>query len=296
MTDETGAVAPAEPTTAPAVEAGEPVAVAEAAETTEATTEEAAPEEGEQPEETTEDDKPKRLPRSQRDKRKISYLAGENAKLAQEIAELRSLTEKAPKADAEPTLEGHGYDVDKFNDAKMRWNVRQEVVGLKTELQRDQLAERQNRLEQNRLAEINERADKIRASIPDFDKVLKDFADDDGKFERHVAEAVYRVGPELAYYLAKNPGIADELNELDPIEAAIRIGKLTPKLSLAQSNKQTKAPAPYFRLISKLKSVPKMLLPKKPYSRACLIAILSLSIARGYSALMYIKPREAPIA
>lgn len=245
MTDETtGATAPAETTTAPAVEDGKPAVAQEATvETTEAKPEGEA-ETTEENTEEAESDKPKRLPRSQRDKRKISYLAGENARLAQEIAELRTLAERAPKADAEPTLEQFNYDVDKFNDAKSRWNIRQEISSLKTELQRDQLTERQARLAQNRVRELQERADAIKDRVPDFDRVLKDFADDGGQFSEHVKEAVIRVGPELAYYLAKNPDIAEELNELEPIEAAIRIGELRPKLSLAQPRKQTQAPAP----------------------------------------------------
>ena len=38
--------------------------------------------------------------------------------------------------------------------------------------------------------------------------------------------------------------------------------------------------------MSKLKSVPRILFPSKPDSRACLIAIFSRSIANGYSARM----------
>lgn len=240
MTEETAAPAAAETTTAPAVEAGTPAAVAPESVAAE-TTEEVKPE-GEQPEgETTEDDKPRRLPRSQRDKRKISYLAGENARLAEEIASLRS---SAPKADTEPTLEAFNYDVDKFNDAKSRWNVRQELASFKEEQTRELLADRQRRLEQGRVSELQERAEAIKDRIPDFDKAIRKYVDDGGEFSQHVKEAVLRVGPELAYYLAKNPDVADELNELEPIEAAIRIGELRPKLSLAQSRKQTQAPVP----------------------------------------------------
>lgn len=242
MTDETtGVPALAEASTTPVVDPAKPAAVAEA---TAEVTEEVVKPEGETEPEATEGERPKRLPRSQRDKRKISYLAGENARLAQEIAELKAVTERAPKADAEPTLEAFNFDVDKFNDAKSRWNIRQEVNALKTELQRDQLTERQTRLAQTRLAELQERADAIKDRVPDFEKALREFADEGGEFAQHVKEAVLRVGPELAYYLAKNPDVADELNELEPYEAAIRIGELKPKLSLAQSRKQTQAPPP----------------------------------------------------
>ncbi len=51
----------------------------------------------------------------------------------------------------------------------------------------------------------------------------------------------------------------------------------------AVSSPQTNAPAPNLISISKLKSVPKIFFPKSPYSFACAIAILSFSIAVGYS-------------
>src|SRR5690606_28856770 len=49
----------------------------------------------------------------------------------------------------------------------------------------------------------------------------------------------------------------------------------------------TKAPAPMRTSKSKEKSVPRIFLPSKPYSFACLMAILSVLTAIGYSARQY---------
>ena len=47
--------------------------------------------------------------------------------------------------------------------------------------------------------------------------------------------------------------------------------------------------------MSKLNPVPSISLPSNPYSLAWPIATLSLCIARGYSALTYIRPFDAPM-
>ena len=52
----------------------------------------------------------------------------------------------------------------------------------------------------------------------------------------------------------------------------------------AVSSPQTNAPAPSLKSISKLKPVPNMSLPIRPYSLACFSAISSLLTAIGYSA------------
>lgn len=251
MTDETAPATPAaEPSTAPAVEPAKTDAVATEAtvETTEtaeaAETAEAKPEGEDSPAEG-DDDKPKRLPRSQRDKRKISYLAGQNAQLQQELNDLKAQIEKQPKTEeVEPTLEAYKYDVEKYQDAKLRWILKQEFDARNAQQQQERLREQEARLNRGRVAELNEKAEALSEILPDFHEVLKDFKDDGGEFSQTVKDAIVRVGPELAYYLAKNPKVADELNDMEPIEAAIRIGELRPKLSLAQPKKQTTAPAP----------------------------------------------------
>ncbi len=63
----------------------------------------------------------------------------------------------------------------------------------------------------------------------------------------------------------------------------------------AVDSPHTKAPAPSLILISKLKSVLRILLPSSPISFACSMAMLRFLTARGYSCLTYIIPYCAPI-
>ena len=62
----------------------------------------------------------------------------------------------------------------------------------------------------------------------------------------------------------------------------------------AVSSPQTNAPAPRRISISKSNPLPRIFLPRSPYSRACFMAISSLSTAMGYSARTYMKPWCAP--
>ena len=54
----------------------------------------------------------------------------------------------------------------------------------------------------------------------------------------------------------------------------------------AVSSLQTNAPAPRRSSMSKSNPLPRISLPRRPYSRACLMAISRRRIARGYSALI----------
>ena len=64
----------------------------------------------------------------------------------------------------------------------------------------------------------------------------------------------------------------------------------------AVSSPHTKAPAPAFMRRSKLKLLPNIFLPRKPFSRASSMALLSLVMARGYSARTYTTPSSLPMA
>ena len=64
----------------------------------------------------------------------------------------------------------------------------------------------------------------------------------------------------------------------------------------AVSSPQTKAPAPILMFRSQEKPVPRMFSPNRPRLRACSMALLSRSTARGYSARIYTYMSLAPMA
>jgi hypothetical protein len=114
-------------------------------------------------------------------------------------------------------------------------------------------AERQTR-EQSRLASLQremvedfeERADEVRSRIADFDGTIQAFTSSGGKFSDALRDEILQseMGPALAYQIAKNPQLANQLNAMSPREVAREIGRLEARSSLPNPKKQTAAPAP----------------------------------------------------
>lgn len=88
----------------------------------------------------------------------------------------------------------------------------------------------------------------FKAAIPDFDEVMAEAGD------VQVSDAViYEIvssenGPQLKYYLAKNPDEAARLSKLNPIQVAREVGRIESRFSTSQAEappvKTTGAPPP----------------------------------------------------
>jgi hypothetical protein len=249
MSDINGAAAPTPDTPAPSAPAADeqanPVAVVQdvnAAPDAEATASEAV-----QP--TTEgeeaDGKPRRLSYNERQKRKVARLS---TMLAEQAAELESLRQSkaATNADPEPKEADYNGDWTKYQADYAAWKATQNIRGVLDE--RDQRSRQQHIQERVREAteDFLERAEATKKLIPDYDQVISAFDASGGKFAPHVIEEVRDSdkGPELAYHIAKTPGLSAELNAMSPRDAAREIGRLEARLALPQSRKQTQAPAP----------------------------------------------------
>lgn len=87
----------------------------------------------------------------------------------------------------------------------------------------------------------NERVDAFRNQAPDFEQVAYN-----APISEMVAEAVAAVdaGPQVAYYLGKNPNEARRISSLPPLHAAVEIGRLNERLSVPLARKSTAAPPP----------------------------------------------------
>jgi hypothetical protein len=190
-------------------------------------------------------DEPVRLNRTQRLQRKAARLATMVADQAAELEKLRQQTAKSA-ADSEPKEAEYNGDWGKYQADYAAWKATQNIRGVLDE--RDQ--QTRNSQIQERVREATEdfleRATATKKLIPDYDAVVTAFANQGGQFAPHVIEEVRDSdkGPELAYHIAKTPGLAAELNALSPRDAAREIGRIEAKLSLPQPKKQTQAPAP----------------------------------------------------
>lgn len=244
MTDETGAAAPVDEqaVTAPAEneQATQTASVPEGAETENAETQETEQTEGDE-----QADEPKRLTRNQRLQRKAARLSTMVAEQAAELERLRQSTEKS-STESEPKEADYNGDWTKYQADYAAWKATQNIRGVLDEREQRQRKAQLEERTQEAVEDFLERVESVKTAIPDYDKAINAFAKEGGKFEPHVIEEIRdsEKGPQLAYYLAKNPGLAAELNAMSARDAAREIGRLEAKVSLPQPKRQTQAPAP----------------------------------------------------
>ncbi len=190
-------------------------------------------------------DEPKRLTRNQRLQRKAARLSTMVAEQAAELERLRQATDKSD-AESEPKEADYNGDWTKFQADYAAWKAAKTVSQKFTEREQRDAETRLRERRQEAADEFIERSEQIKSGIPDFDEVIGAFEKSGGKFAPHVVEELMESdkGPVLAYQLAKNPGLAAQLNALSPRDAAREIGRLEAKVVLPQPKRQTQAPAP----------------------------------------------------
>lgn len=191
-------------------------------------------------EESTTSEKPKRVSGYDRMKRKNQYLQSEILRLQEQASK-----PAADDGDKAPREEDFNGDWGKYIAASAAYEA---AKAVKDSLKADKQEANNSRAAELRsevMADFEDRAEAFKAKATDFDDVVSKFVDGGGKFSDVVRELVTDsdVGPQLAYYLAKNPKLANSINSLSPLQAAKEIGKLEDSLS-KPSSKATKAPAP----------------------------------------------------
>lgn len=210
------------------------------AETTEAAEETETPETAEENPENNEDPAKPKNKRSSTDRyrRKISYLVGDNESKANRIAELeRELQNaKAPKLERpDPAKYQNGEFDPKFNEDLAEWKYRT----LRAE---EKAAEPKPINIDPRIQEFQNKA----RSIPDLEAKAKEFLDEGGALPPHVIAGLSRAqhGTAVLNHLLSNPETAFELAEMTPEEALLKIGELNAAFKSAPKKAVTKAPAP----------------------------------------------------
>lgn len=145
---------------------------------------------------------------------------------------------QAPAAIAqkEPTLEEHGWDEAKFKAAYVDYTkavARAEAEAVIASRERE-LAERA------RAESFKQKESAFKAKTPDYEAVAY-YA----PISNEVAELVREsdIGPEVAYFLGKNPALAQQISQLPERAAAREIGRIEARLSL-QKEAPPAAPPP----------------------------------------------------
>lgn len=226
-----------------------------------ATTEQSAQTtEQEQQQGQTEGEKPEGAEQQQADKseqpkkggvqKRIDELTRKAHEAEREAAFWREQAAKsqAPSTDAtKPARDDFATDDDYF-EALADWKAEQKVG----EFRKQQQAEALNKAEQTQTATrfelYQERVAASLEAIPDYAEVV---GASDVPAAPHVLESILDSdsGPQLAYHLAKNPELAEQLNAMTPVQAAREIGRLEaqlahPKTETTPPKRTTNAPAP----------------------------------------------------
>lgn len=220
-----------------AVEEKEPVEAPE--ETSEETPEEAT-------EETPEDTSEEPAPKSKRNvQKRISQLTQQRSQAQQEAATLRQQLE-ALQSQSQPAAEPKQEDFQSFDDFavaraefRARETVRQELGALSKAVQQSQGQAEQAA----RTADWDLKAEDARDRYDDFDDVV---LIDTNPVSPAMAQAYAEAdnGADVAYHIASNPKLAREISGLSPMQAVIRIGRISQKLGEKPKPKPTAAPKP----------------------------------------------------
>lgn len=146
-------------------------------------------------------------------------------------------TAQNPAEDAAKPEADQFEDYGEFVEALTDWKVAQTTKTLAQDAAKGVVQHERQANYQDRLAEA-------KATITDFDAVLGKAAD--MQIKDYVAEAVVdsERGPEIFYHLAQHPDVAERLNGLSPVKAALEIGKLEAQLSAPVARRASQAPAP----------------------------------------------------
>lgn len=203
---------------------------------------EAEAEKDETEEEPQTERKPKKGGYTRKLERMEALIADLNAKLSEK--EQPKAAEKAAEANGRPVLDDYD-NYDAYYEALTDWKVEQRLKSEKETAAQAELRKAQEK----QVAEYRAKAAEFAKSTPDFEEVIEEA-------DVAVTPALQQVllesdmGPQIAYYLAKNPEEASKASKMGLIELSRLVGRIEAKIELEASSKQqvvkkaTNAPAP----------------------------------------------------
>jgi len=138
----------------------------------------------------------------------------------------------------EPKIEDFEFDEGKFQSALVDFKVDKRLKANDIKQQEDS----EVRASEARTAKFLENAEDLAKEKPDFAEVLRNMP----TLQPTVLAAVMEdpKGPDLAYYLATHLDFTDKIISMNPIAAAIEIGKISQRLAEPKTIKPSSAPEP----------------------------------------------------
>ena len=172
------------------------------------------------------------------------------SKAEQLIAELAQAKADKEASEQYPEPEKRDYDdPDHYIEAKASWIARQEIAKAQAEdakRQKEQVSQAQSDKVAAEVKVVQEayakRVTEAKTKHEDFEAIAES---PDVSITMPMAHAIVTsdIGPEIQYFLGKNPKEAERISLLQPIQQIREIGKLEAQLSV-QPKTLTKAPEP----------------------------------------------------
>jgi DNA repair exonuclease SbcCD ATPase subunit len=189
-------------------------------------------------------------PKKNRVQERIDELTRQKKEMEREAAYWRQQVEAKEQAQApikepvKPTLESVGYDEARFEAAIEQYAA--EKAAYQSHQQTIESKQREQQLLQHRAEQdFQARSAQFAAQNPDYFMTIQN---PDLRITGEMAEAIKAVdnGPELAYYLGKNPDLAAKIASLDERRQFLEIGRLQAEISARKplSAEPSKAPPP----------------------------------------------------
>ena len=154
------------------------------------------------------------------------------------LAEYEQRIQNVPQN--EPKLEDFDYDESAWLNAMVDYRVDQKAAQIRLET----VAERQQSEQQKALQDWDRRIKET--GIQDYGPVVQELTT-----SMQIPPAIEKAimsdekGPQLAYYLGKHLDVADRIVSMEPVQAAMELGRISAKLSTAVKPKlKTKAVDP----------------------------------------------------
>jgi len=197
---------------------------------------EPTPEQVETAEATTAEAQPVEPERKSGAEKRISQLVYEREEAKREVKRLQEQLSQ-PEGDAPRENDFENYDD----------YVAAKAVHAMEQRQREQ---QQQQLQARQQALIAERQQQFQAQVIEAKGKYADFEQVAFNPQVPITEGVAQLltttdkGADIAYHLGKNPEVAQRLAQMDPLQAAIEIGKIEANLKLPQPKTVTDAPEP----------------------------------------------------
>jgi len=187
--------------------------------------------------EATEAEKPKE-DGFQKRMNKITKKAGDAERRADDLQEQLDKLQRKPEL-TEPTLEGHDFDTDAFNDARVDYKIQEGVKdGIK--------ANSQNAIKEKQQLDAKQSYDLFVESVKAIDSEGMTKIDTLPDLQKDVIDAIMQApnSGELALHLTKNLDAADKLAAMTPNAAMMELGRISAQMSIKPEIKTSAAPDP----------------------------------------------------